>query len=91
MNRIILTWCALDNMFRQYDGHTKREPEYQVAIKVEDIRDQLMYRLALQFRLDCCYPSYETFVEYTNNHFTDMVKWDKEKEKYIDIYTGEAL
>lgn len=89
MNRIILTWCSLDNMFGQYDRYTKREPEYKVAKRVEDIRDQLMYRLATCFGLN--YPSYEMFVEYINNHFADMVKWDKEKENWVDVFTGEVL
>ena len=89
MNRIILTWCSLDNMFGQYDGYTKREMEYKVASKVEDIRDQLMYQLADCFGLN--YPAYEMFVEYINNHFADMVKWDKEKENWIDAFTGEVL
>jgi len=89
--KTVLIWCMLDNMFRQYDGHTRRELEYKVASRVEDIRDQLMYKLALQFGMDCRYPSYETFVEYVNNHFTDMVKWDEEKENWVDIYTGDAL
>ena len=89
MNRLILTWCSLDNMFWQYDGYTKREMEYKVASKVEDIRDQLMYQLADCFGLN--YPTYEMFVEYINNHFADMVKWDKEKENWVDVFTGEVL
>lgn len=89
MNRLILTWCSLDNMFGQYDGYTKREPEYKVAKRVEDIRDQLMYQLANCFGLS--YPTYEMFVEYINNHFADMVKWDKEKENWVDVFTGEVL
>ena len=89
MNRLILTWCSLDNMFGQYDGYTKREPEYKVAKRVEDIRDQLMYQLATCFGLN--YPTYEMFVEYINNNFADMVKWDKEKENWVDVFTGEVL
>lgn len=87
--KTILIWCMLDNMFGQYDGHTKREPEYKVASRVEDIRDQLMYQLAITAGLN--YPSYEMFVKYIIKNFPDVVKWDEEKENWIDAYTGEVL
>lgn len=88
--KTILIWCMLDNMFWQYDIYPKWELGFEVATKVEDIRDQLMYQLALQFGM-CSYPSYETFVEYIKDKFSDVVKWDDEKENWIDIYTGGAL
>ena len=87
--KTILIWCMLDNMFGQYDGHTKREMEYKVASRVEDIRDQLMYQLATNSGLN--YPTYEMFVKYIIKNFPDVVKWDKEKENWIDTYTGEVL
>lgn len=87
--KTILIWCMLDNMFGQYDGYTKREPEYKVASRVEDIRDQLMYQLATNAGLN--YPTYEMFVKYIIKNFPDVVKWDEEKENWIDVYTGEVL